>query len=41
MGMGACAIGAFLDDQVNRLIGVDGKEEAVIYILTVGKILGT
>jgi len=38
MGMGACAIGAFLDDHVNRLIGVDGKEEAVIYILTVGKI---
>jgi len=38
MGMGACAIGAFLDDHINRLIGVDGKEEAVIYVLTVGKI---
>ncbi len=37
MGLGACAIGAFLDDPVNSLIGVDGREEAVIYILTVGK----
>ncbi len=38
MGLGACAIGAFLDDPINGLIGVDGKKEAVIYILTVGKI---
>ncbi|MCS7286458.1 MAG: SagB/ThcOx family dehydrogenase [Anaerolineae bacterium] len=37
MGLGACAIGAFLDDPVNSLIGIDGKREAVIYILTVGK----
>ncbi len=37
MGLGACAIGAFLDDPVNGLLGVDGKEEAAIYILTVGK----
>lgn len=38
MGLGACAIGAFLDDPVNSLLGVDGTKEAVIYILTVGKI---
>ncbi len=37
MGLGACAIGAFLDDSINNLIGVDGQEEAVIYVLTVGK----
>jgi SagB-type dehydrogenase family enzyme len=37
MGMGACAVGAFLDDAVNELLGVDGEEEAALYILSVGK----
>lgn len=36
MGLGACAIGAFFDDQVNRIVGVDGVEETVIYMATVG-----
>jgi len=34
---GACMIGAFLDEQMNTVIGVDGEEEFVIYIATVGK----
>ncbi len=34
---GACMIGAFLDEQMNSVIGVDGVEEFVIYIGTVGK----
>jgi SagB-type dehydrogenase family enzyme len=38
MGLGACAIGAFMDDQVNTMLGVDGKEEAAIYMLAVGKV---
>jgi SagB-type dehydrogenase family enzyme len=38
MGLGACAIGAFMDDQVNAMLGVDGTEEAAIYMLTVGKV---
>jgi len=38
MGMGACAVGAFFDDPINRLLEVDGVKEAVIYLLTVGKI---
>ncbi len=38
LGLGACAIGAFLDDQVNDLVGVDGEEEAAIYLLTVGRV---
>ncbi|MCS7179180.1 MAG: SagB family peptide dehydrogenase [Anaerolineae bacterium] len=38
LGLGACAVGAFLDAQVNDLIGVDGSEEAVLYLLTVGKV---
>ena len=37
MGMGACAIGAFFDEPINALLGVDGEEEAVVYVLTVGK----
>jgi SagB-type dehydrogenase family enzyme len=37
MGMGACAVGAFLDDGLNGLLGVDGKDEAALYLLAVGK----
>jgi SagB-type dehydrogenase family enzyme len=36
LGLGACAIGAFYDDKVNSIIGVDGIEETVIYMATVG-----
>jgi len=38
MGLGACAVGAFLDDDLNDLLGLDGKEEAVLYVITVGKV---
>lgn len=38
MGMGACAVGAFLDDELNALLGVDGREEAALYVLAVGKV---
>lgn len=34
---GACAIGAFSDEGVNALLGLDGKEEFAIYLATVGK----
>lgn len=37
-GLGSCAIGAFYDDDFNRMLGIDGKEEAIIYIMVVGKI---
>ena len=36
LGLGACAIGALFDDRVNDIIGVDGIEETVIYMSTVG-----
>ncbi len=36
MGLGACAVGAFLDDDLNDLLGLDGKEEAALYIISVG-----
>jgi SagB-type dehydrogenase family enzyme len=38
MGLGACAVGAFLDDDLNDLLGLDGREEAVVYLLAVGKV---
>lgn len=34
--LGVCAIGAFFDDQVNNLLGLDGKEETVVYLASVG-----
>jgi SagB-type dehydrogenase family enzyme len=36
MGLGACGIGAFMDDAMNEMLGVDGLEEAVVYMLAVG-----
>jgi SagB-type dehydrogenase family enzyme len=38
MGMGACAVGAFRDDGLNALLGVDGKREAALYLLAGGKV---
>ncbi len=36
LGLGCCAIGAFYDDLLNQMLGVDGEEEAALYVLTVG-----
>jgi SagB-type dehydrogenase family enzyme len=36
LGLGCCAIGAFYDDKANNIIGIDGVEETVIYLATVG-----
>jgi SagB-type dehydrogenase family enzyme len=38
LGLGACAIGAFHDDKFNNLLGLDGKNESVLYLLAIGKI---
>ena len=35
-GYGVCAVGAFYDDAVNRIFDLDGLEETVIYMATVG-----
>jgi SagB-type dehydrogenase family enzyme len=37
MDLGACAVGAFFDDDINQLLGIDGVNEAVIYLVVVGK----
>ena len=38
MDLGSCPIGAFYDDDINALLGVDGEEETVLYLITVGKL---
>jgi len=38
LGLGACSVGAFMDDAINTMLGVDGHEEAAIYMLAVGKV---
>jgi SagB-type dehydrogenase family enzyme len=37
MGLGACAVGAFLDDELNDLLGLDGQGEAALYMISVGQ----
>jgi SagB-type dehydrogenase family enzyme len=36
LGLGSVSVGAFLDEEINNLIGVDGRTEAVIYLHAVG-----
>lgn len=36
LGLGTCPIGALLDDEVNKLLEVDGVEESVVYMSVVG-----
>jgi SagB-type dehydrogenase family enzyme len=37
IGCGCCAIAAFDDDELNGILGLDGREEFAIYLGTVGK----
>jgi SagB-type dehydrogenase family enzyme len=36
IGLGSCQIGAFFDDEVNQILGVDGVEESVLYLSVAG-----
>lgn len=38
MGLGACAVGAYDDAAIDRLLGVDGVEETSVYLLSVGHV---
>jgi SagB-type dehydrogenase family enzyme len=38
IGAGTCAIGAYDQDSADRLLGVDGKDELVVYLAPVGKV---
>jgi SagB-type dehydrogenase family enzyme len=35
-GLASCQIGAFFDDEVNHVIGVNGEDESAIYLSVVG-----
>lgn len=37
IGCGACAVGAFSDEGMNELLGLDGEKQFVIYLGVVGK----
>jgi SagB-type dehydrogenase family enzyme len=37
LGLGQCPIGAFYDDEVNNVLGIDGENETVFYAITIGK----
>ncbi len=36
LNLGSCQVGALFDDEVNKLIEVDGTEESVVYMSVVG-----
>ena len=36
LDLGSCPVAAFYDDALNGLLGLDGKEETVIYLASVG-----
>ncbi len=38
MGLGACAVGAFMDDAINEMLDVDGRDEAAVYMVSVGRV---
>jgi len=38
LNLGCCTIGAFLDDEVNAILEVDGEIETAVYLAVVGKI---
>ena len=40
LGLGACAIGAYRQAEMDELIGVDGKDIFSIYLATVGRVDG-
>lgn len=41
MGLGACIMGSWYDDQVHELLGIDGREHFSVLTGTVGKVEGT
>jgi len=41
IGAGTCGIGAYFQEQVDALLGVDGKDELTVYLAPVGKLART
>ena len=38
LNLGCCTMGALFDEEVNQLVGADGKEETVVYMGAVGNV---
>jgi nitroreductase len=38
IGGGVCAIGAYVQEAFDELLGIDGKNEYVVYLAAVGKV---
>jgi len=36
LGLGSCQVGAFYDDELNDILGLDGEQESAIYLSVVG-----
>ncbi len=36
IGLGSCQIGAFFDDEINQIVGIDGTKESVLYLTALG-----
>ena len=36
LNLGSCQIGAFYDDELNQILGLDGGEETIIYMSVIG-----
>jgi SagB-type dehydrogenase family enzyme len=36
LGLAPCGVGAFFDDDFNRIVGVDGEEELTVYVMCIG-----
>jgi SagB-type dehydrogenase family enzyme len=37
LDLASCAVGAFFDDEVNKVLDLDGRDETAIYMATVGR----
>jgi SagB-type dehydrogenase family enzyme len=38
LDIGCCGVGAFFDEEVDRVMGVDGKNEISVYVGAVGRV---
>jgi SagB-type dehydrogenase family enzyme len=38
LGLGCCMVGALFDDEINAILGVDGRDETVLYMAAIGPI---
>jgi SagB-type dehydrogenase family enzyme len=38
IGLGACAVGAYDDQGIDQLLGIDGREEVSVYLLSLGRV---